>query len=208
MSIEIGALTLDRLEEALTLWTDILGMGIRSAPEGIADLLRRKEGVFLIATDLKNGKIVGLKFGFFEGEACIGRGVAVLPDYRRRGIATDLVRRFESELQAFPNIKLYAFGSGTTEGVPFHIAMGYAAQALVQFEDPALRPSLDISAYSIARDAFSDQHKVYQICINLDVGNANLAGLHSMQAQYPQVSIQFFFQKVTDDMVKLPRNWH
>ena len=84
---------------------------------------------------------------------------------------------------------MYAFGSGTTEGVPFHIAMGYYPQVLVQFTDRDLRPSLDFSAFTIIQDGYNEQHQVYQIFITVDASEANLDTLRVLQAQYPQVNI-------------------
>ncbi len=162
----------------------------------MADRLQNSTGLFYIALDNETGRVVGIKFGFFEGEVCIGRGIGVLPEYRRRGIATRLVRAFERGMRANPTIKIYAFGSGTTEGVPFHIAVGYIPQALVQFANRELRSSLDFSGFSITQEGYNEQHKVYQIYIMLDAAQSNLNYLRAIQTQYPQVNIQYFFEKV------------
>jgi GNAT superfamily N-acetyltransferase len=135
MSIEIHPLTIDRLDEALQVWEATLGNGFKLDRQEVADRLQNGTGLFYIALDDESDRIVGIKFGYLDGEVCIGRGIGILPEYRRQGIATRLLRSFEQDLQANPAIKVYAFGSATTEGVPFHIAAGYNPQVLVQFTD-------------------------------------------------------------------------
>ena len=130
-----------------------------------------------------------------DGEVCIGRGIGVLPEYRRQGIATLLLHRFEQDLQAIPAIKVYAFGSATTEGVPFHIASGYYPQVLVQFTDRDLRLSLDFTQFNISYEGYNEQYQVYQIFIPLDASEANLDTLRALQAQYPQVNVQYLFER-------------
>jgi GNAT superfamily N-acetyltransferase len=196
MSIEIHPLTLDRLVEALQVWEVTLGNGFKLDWQEVADRLGNGTGLFYIALDGDTNCIVGIKFGYLDGEVCIGRGIGVLPAYRRQGIATRLLRRFEQDLQANPAIQVYAFGSGTTEGIPFHIASGYYPQALVQFTDKDLRPSLDLSGFTITQDGYNETHQVYQIYITLNASQANLDILRSLQIQYPQVNIQFFFEKI------------
>ena len=195
MSITTQPLVLDRLAEALQIWEATLGNGFELDPQEVADRLQNSTGLFYIALDDETGRIVGIKFGYFGGEVCIGRGIGVLPAYRRQGIAARLLHRFEQDLQANPAIKVYAFGSGTTEGVPFHIAMGYYPQVLVQFVDRDLRSSLDFSGFTISHEGYNEQHQVYQIFILLDASEANLDTLRALQAQYPQVNIQYLFER-------------
>ncbi len=195
MPIDINPLTLERLDEAKRVWQATLVNGFKLDWQEVADRLQNGTGLFYIAVDNQTGRIVGVKFGYFDGEVCIGRGIGVLHEYRRQGIATRLIRRFEQDLQAKPAIKVYAFGSATTEGVPFHIAMGYTPQVLVQFTDRNLRPGLDFSGFTITQEGYNDTYQVYQIFLTLDASQANLDNLRSLQAQHPQVYIQFFFEK-------------
>lgn len=195
MSIEICPLTLERLDEALQVWEATLGNGFKLDRQEVADRLQNSTGLFYVAQDSESGRIVGVKFGYIDSEVCIGRGIGVLPEYRRQGIATRLIRRFEQGLQANPAIQVYAFGSATSEGVPFHIAMGYSPQALVQFTDPDLRSSLDFSRFNITQEGYNDTYQVYQINLALDASQANLETLRALQAHYPQVNIQYLFER-------------
>lgn len=195
MQIDITPLTLERLDEAKRVWQATLVNGFKLDWQEVADRMQNGTGLFYIAVDNQTNWVVGVKFGYFDGEVCFGRGIGVLPEYRRQGIATRLVRRFEQDLQANPAIKVYAFGSATTEGVPFHIAMGYTPQVLVQFADRDIRPGLDFTGLPITQEGYNDTYQVYQIYLTLDVSQANLDSLRSLQAQHPQVYIQFFFEK-------------
>ena len=195
MSVTIQPLALDQLAEALQVWEATLGNGFKLDPQEVADRLQNGTGIFYIALDTGTDCIVGIKFGYINGEVCIGRGIGVLPAYRRQGLATRLLRRFEQDLQANPAIKVYAFGSATTEGVPFHIASGYYPQVLVQFTDRDLRPSLDFTQFDISDEGYNEQYQVYQIFIPLDASQANLDHLRAVQAQYPQVNIQYLFER-------------
>ena len=195
MSITIQPLVFNQLAEALKVWEATLGNGFKLDPQEVADRLQNSTGLFYIALDDEADRIVGIKFGYLDGEVCIGRGIGVLPAYRRQGIATRLIRRFEQDLQAHPTIQVYAFGSATTEGVPFHIAMGYYPQVLVQFTDRDLRPSLDFTGFTISQEGYNETYQMYQIFIPLDASEANLETLRTLQAQYPQVNIQYLFER-------------
>lgn len=195
MSIEIFPLTLEKLDQALQVWEATLGTDFMLERQEVVNRLQNGQGIFYVAVDTDSNRIVGVKFGFIDEDTCIGRGIGVLPAYRRQGVAKRLVRQFEQDLQAMPAVKLYAFGSGTTEGVPFHIVMGYFPKALVQFTDQNLRPNLDFSAFNITHDGYNDQHQVYQIFIAIDQSQANLDYLRNLQVEYPQVNVQYFFEK-------------
>jgi GNAT superfamily N-acetyltransferase len=196
MSTEIQPLTINRLDEALQVWEATLGTDFKLDRQEVADRLQNGKGFFYVAVDTETDRITGIKFGYVDGEVCIGRGIGVLAAYRQQGIATRLLRRFEQDLQANPAIKVYAFASATTEGVPFHLAAGYFPQALVQFTDRDLRPSLDFSGFTITQEGYNDTYQVYQIFIFLDASQANLDYLRTLQAQYPQVNIQYLFEKI------------
>ena len=195
MAIDIQSLTVKQLDEALQVWEATLGGDFKLDRQEVADRLQHGAGIFYVAVDGETGRMVGIKFGFIDGEVCIGRGIAVLPAYRRQGIATRLILQFEQELHARPAIKVYAFGSDSTEGIPFHIAAGYFPQALIQLTDRELRAALDLSGFVINHEGFNEQYQVYQIFTALDSSQANFDTLRSLQAQYPQVSIQYFFKK-------------
>jgi hypothetical protein len=73
--------------------------------------------------------------------------------------------------------------------------MGYFPQVLVQFTDPDLRPSLDFSGFIITQEGYNETYHVYQIFIPLDASQANLDTLRALQVRYPQVNIQYLFER-------------
>ena len=80
------------------------------------EVVRRLEngrGIFYIAVDTATSEIVGIKFGYIEGNTCIGRGIAVLREYRHQEIGTQLLRQFEAELQSTSDVNNYVFGSAS-----------------------------------------------------------------------------------------------
>jgi hypothetical protein len=79
MSIEIHPFTIDRLDEALQVWEATLGNGFKLDCQEVADRLQNGTGLFYIALDDESDRIVGIKFGYLDGEVCIGRGIGILP---------------------------------------------------------------------------------------------------------------------------------
>ena len=195
MPIDIERLHPDRLDDALAVFDLTLGKTTVSDRQDILDRMQSGRGIFYIAVESETHRVVGLKFGNINDAVCIGRGIAVLPAYRRQGIATRLLKRFQKDLGAHPDVRLYAFGSGTTEGIPFHIASGYVPRALIQFQDPQLRHRLDLSGLTITQDGFNETHKVYQIYVELGDAERSLAGLRQLQDRFADVNVQFMFSK-------------
>ncbi len=106
-----------------------------------------------------------------------------------------MLHAFENDLRHHPTVSQYYFGSGTFEGIPFHIASGYYPQALVQFNDVDLRAKLDFSGFQINHDGYNAQYNVYQVFLQLDDSQASWQALQRMQDAYPETNIQFFFGK-------------
>ncbi|MBV7327468.1 GNAT family N-acetyltransferase [Chloroflexi bacterium TSY] len=193
--IQIKSLESHEVDEALTVYEATFGARDHTTKEELITRLEKGTGIFYVAVDIETNQIVGIKFGYTEGTGCIGRGIAVLPTYRRRGIATSLLRHFEAALAASPIITNYAFGSGTDEGVPFHIASGYIPKALLQFNDQELRQQLDLTGFQIAHEGYNETYKIYQIYLELEQPDQNLAYLRQLEEQFPETNVQFMFSK-------------
>lgn len=202
MTIEISRLTPALLPGAQEVYRQSFG----DSPfwTEIAHRFGQGAGIFVVAVAIDTQTVVGIKFGFIEGEACIGRGIAVRPEYRRQGIATRMLRFFEAELRRCPQVRRYAFGSATLEGIPFHIASGYCPTALIQFTDPTLRASLNFSGYEISREGYNEEYRVYQVFLPLRPTDAGLEGLRKLQESYPETNVQFFFEKEITHPLLLP----
>lgn len=195
MTIQVGKLTADRLDEAYQLYEAVLGAHQHTTPQTLLDRLTNKHGIFYVAADTNSNKLVGIKFGYLEGDTCIGRGIAVLPAYRRQGIASQLLRAFEAEMAANPQITTYAFGSATTEGIPFHLASGYSPVVLIQFEDRALRAKLGLTGFTITEEGYNETYQIYQIYTALQAPEQNLTYLRDLQQRFSAADVQFVFSK-------------
>jgi GNAT superfamily N-acetyltransferase len=195
MAIVIHSLTPDTVDEALAVYRAVLGAHRRVNKEAILDRLQSGAGVFYGAFDAQTGEMVGIKFGYIDGGTCVGRGIAVLPAYRRQGIGTKLLRQFEQDLAARPDVSSYVFGSSSGEGVPFHLAMGYRPRVLIQFEDPVLRGRLDLADMHITHEGYNAEYHVYQVYAEPGEGNENLAYLRQLEQDLPGVNVGFQFSK-------------
>jgi GNAT superfamily N-acetyltransferase len=194
-SVIIEKLTPEKVNEALALYQGIFGVREHTTSQEIMHRLSNKHGIFYVAIDTETGEIIGIKFGYVEGNTCIGRGIAVLPQYRRQGIGTQLLRRFEIEMQFRSDISKYVFGSASNEGVPFHLASGYLPKVLIQFEDSRLREWLDLAGFIITQEGYNQEYKVYQIYLELEQPQQNLAYLRTLQDTFPETDVQFVFSK-------------
>jgi GNAT superfamily N-acetyltransferase len=195
MTIDIVKLTSERIDEALQIYETVLGTNFRLDRQEILERSQAERGVFYVAIDADTQAVIGIKFGYIDGDTCVGRGIAVLPAYRRQGIATRLVRQFEEDLLAISSVKQYIFGSARVEGVPFHIAAGYEPHGLIQFGDRSLRERLDMSGFKISYEGYAEQYQTYQIFIALEAPQANLAYLQKLQDEFAETNVQFFFQR-------------
>jgi GNAT superfamily N-acetyltransferase len=195
MSVIIEKLTPEKVNEALALYQGIFGVREHTTSQEIMHRLSNKHGIFYVAINTETGEIIGIKFGYIEGNTCIGRGIAVLPQYRRRGIGTQLLRRFEEEMRSRSGISNYVFGSASDEGVPFHLANGYLPRVLIQFKNSQLRERLDLSGFTMTQEGYNQKHKVYQIYLELEQPQQNLAYLRMLQRTFPDTNVQFVFSK-------------
>lgn len=195
MTVQVEKLTSPRVDEAYQLWASVFGERPHTTPQILFDRLADEQGIFYIAVDTQTNQVVGIKFGYIEGDACIGRGIAVLPAYRRQGIASQLLQAFEAEMTANPQVKSYVFGSATTEGIPFHLASGYSPMVLIQFEDRTLREQIDLTSFTITEEGYNETYQVYQIYTTIQAPEQNLAYLRHLQQRLPTADVQFVFSK-------------
>jgi GNAT superfamily N-acetyltransferase len=193
--IVIQKIAPDMVDQAVAVFRAVLGDFDFVSGAAILARLQQDTGIFYAAFDVDTGRMVGIKLGYIDGSTCVGRGIAVLPDYRRQGIGAKLLHQFEQDLAARGDVSSYVFGSSSDEGVPFHLAMGYQPRALVQFENAALRDKLDLSSMQITHEGYNDAYHVYQVYIELGKQDRNLANLRRMQHEMPEVNVQLLFAK-------------
>jgi len=88
-------------ENALRLWQNAgegIGIGPSDQPEEIAKKLQRDPDLFLVAEE--DGCLVGTVIAGFDGRRGMIYHLAVAPDYRRKGLANQLMDEVETRLRA------------------------------------------------------------------------------------------------------------
>jgi N-acetylglutamate synthase len=93
MSIEILPMAIDDLEEVTVLWdaTEGVGMNESDGPEQLRGFLDRNPGLSLIARD--GSRLVGAVLCGHDGRRGFLYHLAVLTDYRKRGLGRAMVDR-------------------------------------------------------------------------------------------------------------------
>ena len=98
--IGIRAMNIDDYNEIYDLWINTPGMGLNSTDdsrEGIKRYLMRNPTSSFVAED--DGKIVGVIMSGHDGRRGYIHHTAVLPEYRRQGIAKKLVESAMNALE-------------------------------------------------------------------------------------------------------------
>ena len=195
MAIVIQRLTPATVDAAFAVFQTVLGEHPQVTKAAITERLVHGTGLFYGAVDTATGAMVGIKFGYIEGATCIGRGIAVLPAYRRQGVGTQLLWQFEQDLATRPTVTSYVFGSASETGIPFHLAQGYQPRVLLQLADAALRDTLDLAELHITQEGYNAAYQVYQIYADLPAPEQNLASLRRLQQHLPDVNVGFVFAR-------------
>lgn len=129
MNIEYKVMTVNDYEGVYELWTNTPGMGINSTDdsrEGIEKYIKRNPTTSFVA--LAGGKIVGAILAGHDGRRGFIQHLAVLPDFRKRGIASALVDRAMNALEGegIHKVALLAFkknelGNGFWDKMEFKV---------------------------------------------------------------------------------------
>lgn len=88
-------------DTAFRLWQDAgegIGIGPSDQPDEVAKILQRDPDLFLVAED--DGLLVGTVIGGFDGRRGMVYHLVVAPNYRRKGLASQLMEEIESRLHA------------------------------------------------------------------------------------------------------------
>ena len=98
--ITIRVMTIQDYDAVYDLWIHTPGMGLNSTDdsrEGIAFYLKRNPETCFVAEE--NGKIIGVILSGHDGRRGFIHHTAVLPDYRKQGIASSLVNHAMNALE-------------------------------------------------------------------------------------------------------------
>lgn len=93
--------------------------------EHLQEVCRRNPGLFLLAV-LPGGEVVGSVIGAYDGRRAYLYHVAVHPDHRRKGYATDLIREIERRIWALGAQKLrFMVGRDNVSAQEFYRSVGF-----------------------------------------------------------------------------------
>lgn len=117
------------LDESLVLWANTEGVGLNESdtPEHLRAYLQRNPGLSVVARD--GAKLVGAVLCGHDGRRGYLNHLAVVPEYRQRGLGRQLVARCLAALRDLQILKcnLFVYADNET-GVRFWNACGYAAR--------------------------------------------------------------------------------
>lgn len=128
--MKIRTLTPEDFEEIYALWLSVKGMGLNSrddSREGFERYLKRNPTTCFTAE--LDGRIVGSIMSGHDGRRGFIYHTAVLPEYRRQGIGSELVKAALSALAAegITKAALVVF-SENEQGNKFWESMGFTAR--------------------------------------------------------------------------------
>lgn len=139
--MEIRTMKIEDYEQLYALWKSCAGMGLNSlddSREGIARFLARNPDTCLAAVE--SGRIIGAIMTGNDGRRGYIYHTAVHPDYRRRGIAAELVRQALATLEACGIAKaaLVVFARNA-EGNAFWERMGFTVRTDITYRNRLLK---------------------------------------------------------------------
>lgn len=110
--VQVRTMTIADYDSVYDLWIHTPGMGLNStddSKEGIEKYLKRNPTTSFVAEE--NGKLVGVIMAGHDGRRGYIHHTAVLPEYRKQGIASRLVERalFALDMEGIKKVALVAF---------------------------------------------------------------------------------------------------
>ena len=123
----IRELSMEDYDEVMDLWAEA-GLPFRpqgrDRPDRVARELQRGTAVFLVAE--LEGRLAGVVLGTHDGRKGWINRLAVVPAYRRQGIARQLVHEIEARLEALGlEITAALIETHNLESLDFFRAIGY-----------------------------------------------------------------------------------
>lgn len=144
--MQIRKLTIADYQEVYGLWLSCKGMGLNNlddSEEGIARFLNRNPDTCFVAT--VDGRIAGVIISGHDGRRGYIYHTAVHPEYRRRGIASALVKAALDALEqcGIHKVALVVFGRNA-DGNAFWESVGFSNREDLVYRNKAISEILRI----------------------------------------------------------------
>ena len=128
--MNIRLMTIEDYEAVYQLWLSCAGMGLNNlddSREGIAVLLKRNPAICLVAVEKE--QLIGVILVGSDGRRAYIYHTAVHPDYRKRGVARELVTKALKAVETLGihKVALVVFEKNTT-GNRFWEKLGFTAR--------------------------------------------------------------------------------
>lgn len=147
----IRLMTIDDYENLIEMWKQTLNMGLRSlddSKEGITIFLERNPNTNFVAYE--DDKIIGAILSGHDGRRGYIYHTVVLPEYRRRGIASDLVNMVVEALQKEDITRVCLNVMETNEqGKKFWIDKGWEKKDFLGFYSKSITDKENIPLFKI-----------------------------------------------------------
>lgn len=147
----IRLMTIDDYENLIEMWKQTLNMGLRSlddSKEGITIFLERNPNTNFVAYE--DDKIIGAILSGHDGRRGYIYHTVVLPEYRRTGIASDLVNMVVEALQKEDITRVCLNVMETNEqGKKFWIDKGWEKKDFLGFYSKSITDKENIPLFKI-----------------------------------------------------------
>ncbi len=139
VAINYRACRPEDIERVLELWKIGAPGGSTNTRAALETRLIRDRELFLLAWD--GNVLAGSLIGAWDGWRANMYRLAVHPEYRRRGIGGELVRRVEEIVRGAGATRIYALAIvDSPEASPFWAALGYTPNTEIEALAKTMRP--------------------------------------------------------------------
>ena len=161
----------DELKKTLKFARNILNHDEQFDKQSWSERMKAHPELLIYAES--RSEVIGISLAYLEdnGNATIG-GVAVDTEYRKHGIAKELITQVEKQAKKL-NVHLIVLGS-KEEAEGFYEKIGYTGQLLIQSQRHSVEELLELNpGYSVV---FTNVYngKINQLCLKLDRPNKEL----------------------------------
>lgn len=147
----IKKMTIDDYEKLFEMWQSTPNMGLRSlddSKEGISLFLKRNPNTNFVAYD--DNKLIGAILSGHDGRRGYIYHTVVLPEYRRQGIATNLVDMAVKALQEEGITRVCLNVMETNEqGKKFWIDRGWEKKDFLEFYSKSITNKENLPLFSV-----------------------------------------------------------